>query len=296
MIVDKLGPVYIEMPQTGDKVFTRLKMALQYASAEDERVNTKIVEDAKIQLPRKKVIKKRRDEGHHPALDWKDLPKLWASLDSSIVDSALAFYLLTLPRVANVIHMTWSDVDFKEKVWNIPPEDIKNGSPFAAPLSQPAIDILKRARNFAFKGSGDLVFPNPKARNDEHSFHINFLTNRLKRDQWPSTTPNRFAVAHGLRATFSTFMVGEREHNDRLVEMSIQHDVLTKQERAYNRAGLLRQRRAILDEWAEYATSQVRRKSLHRARMAAIAEPVGDRTLEEVERWARGQKVDWQAE
>lgn len=71
LIVEKLGKVYIEQPQTGDKVFTRLKQALQYASAEDERVNAGIVEDAKVQLPRKKAVKKKRDDGHQPALDWK---------------------------------------------------------------------------------------------------------------------------------------------------------------------------------------------------------------------------------
>ncbi|MFD0909506.1 tyrosine-type recombinase/integrase [Ruegeria arenilitoris] len=254
MIVEKLGKVYVEQPQTGDKVFARLKQALQYASAEDERVNTSIIEDAKTLLPRKKTIKKKRDDGHHPALDWKDVPKLWHSLDRSVVDSALAFYLLTLPRVANVAHMTWADVDLNEGVWNIPPEDIKTGVPFAAPLTRPALGILRRARRFALKDSGDLVFPNPKGRKTR-VFHINFLNNRLKRDKWLSTTPGRLAVAHGLRATFSTYMVGERDKDARHVEMSIQHEVMTKQERAYNRAGLLRQRRIILDEWAEYVLS-----------------------------------------
>lgn len=291
LIVEKLGKVYVEQPQTGDKVFTRLKQALQYASAEDERVKPGIVEDAKVQLPRKKVIKKKRDDGHHPALDWKDVPKLWQTLDSSVVDSALAFYLLTLPRVANVAHMTWADVDLKEGVWNIPPEDIKTGVPFAAPLTRPALDILHRARRFALKDSGDLVFPNPKGRKTR-VFHINFLNNRLKKDKWPSTTPGRLAVAHGLRATFSTFMVGEKDRDDRLVEMSIQHDVQTKQERAYNRAGLLRQRRAILDEWAEYVISGSRRQAGLRRKLSSVAEPTSDRTVLEVERWSRREVGD----
>lgn len=291
LIVEKLGKVYVEQPQTGDKVFTRLKQALQYASAEDDRVNSGIVEDAKVQLPRKKAVKKKRDDGHQPALDWKDVPKLWQTLDHSVVDSALAFYLLTLPRVANVAHMTWADVDLKDGVWNIPPEDIKGGTPFAAPLTRPALDILHRARRFALKDSGDLVFPNPKGRKTR-VYHINFLNNRLQRDKWPSTTPGRLAVAHGLRATFSTYMVGERDHDVRHVEMSIQHEVMTKQERAYNRAGLLRQRRTILDEWAEYVISGSRRQAALQRRLESAAEPASDRTVLEVERWTRREPND----
>lgn len=290
LIVEKLGKVYVEQPQTGDKVFTRLKQALQYASAEDERVNAGIVEDAKVQLPRKKVIKKSRDDGHYPALDWKDVPKLWQTLDSSVVDSALAFYLLTLPRVANVAHMTWADVDLKEGVWNIPPEDIKGGTPFSAPLTRPALDILHRARRFALKDSGDLVFPNPRGRKTR-VFHINFLNNRLKRDKWPSTTPGRLAVAHGLRATFRTWC-GDHDISRDLAEMSIQHDVLSTIEQAYQRSSLLRQRKEILDQWVAYVVSGSRRQAALKRRLASPAELSSGRTVGDVEKWARREGDD----
>lgn len=291
MIIDRLGPIYIEMPSTGDKVFTRLKMALDYASAQDDRVDPTIIERAKVQLPRKKPNKKRQDDGHHPALHWNDAPKLWASLGSDVVDTALAFYLLTLPRVSNIREMTWAQVDFKEAIWVIPPENTKTGLPFDAPLTQPALELLRRARRFALKDSGDLVFPNPKGRKTRE-YHVNFLNNRLQRDNWKSTTPDRLAVAHGLRTTFRTYLSEHDICDNRLAEMSIQHEVREKQERPYNRAKHLGPRRAILEKWTDWLLSPQRRKEAHLRKMSSIAEAQSGRTVEEIEKWARGELED----
>lgn len=286
MIVDKLGAVYLEKPSTGDKVFTRLKMALDYAAAQDERVKPEIIERAKIQLPRKKALKSRQDEGHHPALDWSDAPKLWASLDSGLIDTCLAFYLLTLPRVANIASMRWPEVDLKNAIWTIPPDNTKTSVAFTAPLTPPALNILKTAKRFALKDSGDLVFPNINGRGTR-VFHVNFLNNRLKRDKWPSTTKGKLAVAHGLRSTFSTYLVSNGICDARLAEMSLQHEVRTKQERAYQRADLLKQRRAVLEKWADWLLSASKEKHRHRLAMNSAAETSSDRTQLDVERWAR---------
>ncbi|WP_275411515.1 tyrosine-type recombinase/integrase [Shimia biformata] len=291
MIIDRLGSVYTTKPSTGDKVFTRLKMALDYASAQDDRVDPTIVERAKVQLPRKKPDRKRQDDGHHPALHWNDAPKLWASLGSDVLDTALAFYLLTLPRVSNISAMTWAQVDLKEAIWVIPPENMKTGLPFDAPLTQPALELLRRARSFSLKDSGDLVFPNPNGRKTRQ-YHVNFLNNRLQRDEWASTKPGCLAVAHGLRTTFRTYL-GEHEICDnRMAEMSIQHEVRAKQEIPYNRARLLRQRRVILEKWSDWLLSAKRRQEAHLRKMSSIAETQTGRTVEDVEKWARGEPED----
>ncbi|PTX51964.1 tyrosine-type recombinase/integrase [Allosediminivita pacifica] len=287
MIVDKLGKVYVEKPDTGDKVFFRLKSALEYASAQDDRVRPDVVDRAKVQLPRRRASKYRQDEGHHPALDYRDAPRLWGSLDlGDVVDAALAFYLLTLPRVANVAHMRWPQVDFRKAVWTIPPENMKTGVAFDAPLVPPALRILRGAKRFAFKGSDDLVFPNPRGRKTR-IHHVNFLNNRLKQGGWQSTSQDKLAVAHGLRSTFSSYVVSETSHGARLAEMSIQHEVRTKQERAYNRADLLDKRREVLGDWAEFVLSLSARRAATASRLRSVAEPHGDRTMLDVERWLR---------
>lgn len=114
MIVDKLGRVYKEQKATGDKVFRILRQMLEYVAADDERVDPQIIHNAKIRLGRPKTHKKNRDEGHQPALDWKLAPKLFASLPNDLVGTALAFYMLTLPRVSNVRLLTPAQIDFKE--------------------------------------------------------------------------------------------------------------------------------------------------------------------------------------
>ncbi len=267
LIVDKLGAVYLDKPQTGDKVFNRLKQALIHASAQDERVEPTILERAKAQLPRQKSIKKSRDDGHHPPLYWQDAPKLWMTLDESVTDTALAFYLLTLPRVSNVINMRWAQIDVKKGIWTIPPEDVKTGVAFDAPLTKTALALLRRAKRFALRDSGDLVFPNSKARNSKRLFHVNFLNKRLKRDKWESTMPGKLAVAHGTRATFRTWCAEPFDKDSTqpkverdLAELCIQHEVMSKIERSYQRSSLIVRRRKVLELWEDHVLSSARKR------------------------------------
>jgi|GEM_PF-350544 len=283
IIVDKLGKVYTEQKATGDKVFRILRQMLEFVAADDPRVDTRILTNAKSRLGRKSSAKKSRDEGHQPALDWKMAPKLFASLPDDTVGTALAFYLLTLPRVSNVRFLTPDQIDLKEKVWIIPPEDMKTGVPFDAPLTRPALDLLRRAKRFEMKDS-ELIFPNPKGRKTP-IYHINFLNNYLKTNCWKSTQEGRHATAHGLRATFRTWCAEHDIPRD-LAEMSIQHETMNDVERSYQRSSLLKKRREILDRWADFVTSASRRQADQKRKLACVVNTDGQ-TLREVLKWSR---------
>ena len=65
--------------------------------------------------------------------------------------------LMTGQRRANVLAMTWQEVDFTRREWRIP--DTKNGTPHTVPLPAQALEILSRRAQgtdgrYVFPGSG----------------------------------------------------------------------------------------------------------------------------------------------
>lgn len=69
---------------------------------------------------------------------------------------AALFGMLTATRVSEFIGARWSEINFDEKVWSVPPERRKDGVPFPhrVPLSCQAIALLKEQ-----KQKSDLIFP-----------------------------------------------------------------------------------------------------------------------------------------
>ncbi len=71
--------------------------------------------------------------------------------------------LMTGARKANVLAMRWKDVAFHSKLWRIPGEVMKNGSPLTVPLNNEAIAILEQRK--AQQGSShEYVFPSPESK------------------------------------------------------------------------------------------------------------------------------------
>ena len=62
--------------------------------------------------------------------------------------------LVTAQRRTEVARMRWSDIDFKAKVWTIPPEATKGGRRHDVPLAGLALEILESIPRF----SGNFVF------------------------------------------------------------------------------------------------------------------------------------------
>ena len=65
---------------------------------------------------------------------------------------------LTL-RKGEVIGAEWSEIDFDEQIWTIPPEKAKNGLAHRVPLSQIALELLKQINSVA--GDSRWLFPSP---------------------------------------------------------------------------------------------------------------------------------------
>lgn len=63
------------------------------------------------------------------------------------------------------------------------------------------------------------------------------------------------AVAHGFRSTFRDCAEETLHHPRDAVELCLTHSIDTKAEAAYRRGDMMEKRAAIMQEWADYATS-----------------------------------------
>ena len=77
---------------------------------------------------------------------------------SNVVPDIIEFLILTGARRSEVVNLPWSELDMENGIWNLPPERNKANTKKIVPLSEGAMDILKRRQN----NDSDYVFPNPK--------------------------------------------------------------------------------------------------------------------------------------
>ncbi|SFG96518.1 Integrase [Palleronia marisminoris] len=314
-VVEIVRPVWER--DVGRKLLNKIGQVMENARGRDARVLADVEKLAKAQLPQV-----RRRSVNHPALAWRDMPSLWASAGDDVKGLSFRFYLLNVPRVANVTRARWGEVDWEAGVWDIPPENMKSEEPFAAPLSRQSVDILREAKRRWGSSPDDYIFPDEDAYKHGRVSE-NAWGNWLKEGGWPSTC-GKIAVPHGFRATFGTWC-GDEEICSRVMQKRcIQHKVESPQDAAYLRSQLLRPRRDIMQAWADHVTSseaerKARREEAERSRkrLAVLhpSRPGGDLdwtyadvlkwsrqtepsyepdlpSHQELERWARGDGID----
>jgi integrase len=169
---------------------------------------------------------------HHRAMGWQDVPAFVAALRGSdeAAAPALEFLILTAARSGEVIGATWDEIDLAQRLWIIPAARMKAGKEHRVPLSDRAIEIIKRQPR-----EGERVFPGLNAL----SFHR--LLERLGCE----------ATTHGFRASFRGW-ADETSHDNHVVEMALAHRIGNAVEAAYRRSDLLEKRKRLMGDWARF--------------------------------------------
>ncbi|HQS95102.1 MAG: hypothetical protein B7X90_01715 [Novosphingobium sp. 17-62-19] len=192
----------------------------------------------------------------HPALtSIEDCRALLMACDlfagaSEMVRLASRFLALTAVRLDAVRGMVWDEIEQHAgvTVWRVPPARMKlakakkEEARFAhlVPLSQAAVAVLGRAAELSGSRNG-LVFRG-RAQNSP-------IGERAILDLYAEAGFRGRHVPHGWRASFSTIM-NERRPGDRsAIDLALAHTPKDKVEAAYNRAEMLDQRHALLEEW-----------------------------------------------
>jgi integrase len=208
---------------------------------------------------------------HHASIEFKDLPAFMVKLRNTgsrrgITIEAQTLQILTVNRPGAILGAPWTEItDYKKtKVWRIPKERMKADRDHFVPLSDPAIAILEKMERVA---EGEYVFPGRAAGSHLTEGSLLAVLDRMGL--------HGHATSHGFRATFRSWGDAETEkllekyseggiqYRMYLLEICLAHDAAkvvganSELLKAYQRDGLVEQRRPIMDEWAKFVMSQL---------------------------------------
>lgn len=165
--------------------------------------------------------------------------------------SAARFMLRLAPmlfmRSVELRTLEWKDVDLDGAILVIPPERMKNGRPHVVPLPRQAVALLVEVQSFT--GGRRYVFSN--GRGPDRPLSFGSFHNMLR-----SIGFQRAITPHGFRAMAATWLHEQGWRSD-AIERQLSHvgGGIEGRSRLYNRAEYLRERREMMQAWADHLTS-----------------------------------------
>ncbi|EGK8717464.1 tyrosine-type recombinase/integrase [Escherichia coli] len=189
---------------------------------------------------------KQPSKKNMPTLKPDELPLLMADIARGRIDATtrcqIEWSLHTLVRPGESAGTRWDEIDFENRVWNIPAERMKMDRPHRVPLTEQAIALLERMRQI----SGNRPFVFPGYRNPLGHIHDQSANAALKRLGYGGRL-----VAHGLRALGSTIL-NEHGFNPDAIEAALSHTDENEIRRAYNRSDYFEQRVIMMTWWSNH--------------------------------------------
>jgi integrase len=250
--------LFVGKHKTAERVRSHIEAVIAFATARKFRTTDN---PANSEGPLKYLSWPKPDQSnsrtvHHPAMPAADVPKFFADLQTIKTPTArvLSFILLTAVRANEACAARWCDFDLEAKVWTAPGTAMKGkgeGHPHAVPLTDAMLAIIGKpepGREFVFPGSHKgRVGP----KNPLHTLRMVYSGE---------------ADVHGLRSTFSDWVLDHTEFPDRerLADLALAHytedkkDGGTRSQRDYQRSLQAERRQPMMQAWNEYVTSLIR--------------------------------------
>ena len=199
-----------------------------------------------LSLPAAKVSRERVLSDHELSIIWHQAAKT-AYPFGSIVQ----LLILTGQRRGEVTAMCWSQIDFENRIWTLPPELTKNSREHNLPLSDPALRILENVPRL----SENFVFP---ARGSKTTSFSGFSKSKRKLsdacgiDNW---------TLHDLRRTVATGLA-RANTQPHVIEKILNHSsgTISGVAAVYNRFQYIDEIRDALNKWSEHVMALQSRK------------------------------------
>jgi integrase len=183
--------------------------------------------------------------------DPKEVATLLKAIDgfygTPVVRAALRLSPLLFVRPGELRHMEWSEINWDEERWEIPAEKMKLRLPHIVPLCTQALEILRELQPFT--GRGKYVFPGARGASrplSENAVRVALRTLGFTNEQM---TP------HGFRAMARTILDEVLGYRVDWIEHQLAHAVKDANGRAYNRTSHLKDRKKMMQGWADYLDS-----------------------------------------
>lgn len=246
-VLKVLQPLWLTIPETAERTRQRIHKVLDAAEGEGLRSGPN---PARWEGCLEHLLPKRRKltQGHHPAMPFDQINAFMESLSQrpALAARALEFTILTASRTSEVLGARWDEFDLKNAVWTVPGSRMKGGIEHRVPLSNAAMNVLKRIDVAAAPVA--LVFGEPGDGRQLSSMAMRALMKRMGFE--------RFSV-HGFRSTFRDWCGEVTEFAWDVVETALAHKVGTDVHRAYRRGDALQKRRELMEAWGSYASAPV---------------------------------------
>ena len=258
-VLKAMAPVWHETPDTAGKTLDRIKAVFDYCQVMGYRTinfnGVSITQPNPCDGVRAALGQHATNSGHFVSLPYKQLPEFIQSLHATDkaglgVKLAVEFTILTCTRSSEVRFAKWDEIDFENRVWNIPAERLaengdtergmKMSEPHSVPLSDRCVEILKTAKLL----NGLYIFPGHSHGQPMSSATMLTAVRRM----------GSSADIHGMRATFKTWAHEMTKCDHLVIEASMAH-VVKGIERHYLRTTFFDQRRKLMQQWAAFVTA-----------------------------------------
>jgi integrase len=163
-----------------------------------------------------------------------------------ITREAMEFSALTFQRPRNVRMAEWTEfegLDGPEPTWKISGEKMKNGLEHWICLSRQAVAILKRMQ--VLSADSPYVFHTP--RSTTRPLSENAVRLALRAIGYGESEH----TSHGYRSSASS-LLHEKGWDSAVIELALAHTDRNKIRATYNRSDRLKERRKLMQFWADY--------------------------------------------
>ena len=241
-----LTPIWTARQETARRVRQRLKAIFRWAMSYGYIKFNPAGEVIDGALPSMPQVRE-----HFRSLPYREVSKAYeiigASTASTSAKLCLQFTILTAARSGESRAATWDEVDLEARTWTIPPEKMKAGRPHRVPISEQALDMLAQTR--LLRDESNLTFPSPLKPGRMLS---DMTLTKILRD---NALADR-ATVHGFRSSFKDWTMEQTDTPWAVGEAALAHTLGNSTEQAYARSDLFERRRRLMQEWADYVTSQ----------------------------------------
>lgn len=230
--------------ETAHKVKTKCGEVMRYAVA-TRRADRDPLIDLKDALP---PVKHK----HYASIIYpSEVGALLRAIDgyrgkSRVVPSALRLLPLVFVRSSELRYARWEEFDLDAAEWRIRAERMKIENPHIVPLSKQAVLILRELHHYT--GPDGYVFSG--VRSAARPISENTINAALRRMGY--TTEEM--TGHGFRTMASTLLNEQGWHPD-AIERQLAHKEEDTVRAIYNHADYLRERRKMMQAWADYLDS-----------------------------------------
>lgn len=244
-ILKILRPIWKTKTETASRLRERLEICFDYFLRRGWRQAENPARwraGIEFDLPQPKKVSRVQ---HFEAPTFAELVHAVPHLLMSRGGRMIVFGMLTACRTREFVLARWAEIDFRQKVFTVPPERRKDKRPYPhrVPLSRQAVLLLR-----SIDRTSDFIFPGLR------SATMSLESPRIML----SRAIGRKVTMHGCRSTFSDWCA-ENAKDEVLREKSLSHTTGGEVVSAYQRSDLLERRRVLMQEWADALFREVKK-------------------------------------